>query len=110
MELDPDMQDLMEAAEMQYVVTMDTKSYNKPGLNPTTKNGTEMGIVKTGFTFTPLSNINGWLSIAANKWIMASACKPVIVVPPDPPASNDYVRAVLIKADGTSDEYSMVKQ
>ena len=110
MDLDPDMQSLMKAAEMQYVVMRDTKSYNKPGINPTTKNGTEMGIVKTGFTFTPLSSINGWLSIAANKWVMASACNPVIVEPPEPPVSNDYVRAVLIKADGTIDEYSMVRQ
>ena len=110
MELDPDMQSLMEAADMKYVVTIDTESYNKPGLNPITKNGTRMGLVKVGYQFTSLANINGWLSIAANKWVMASACKPVTVLPPDPPASNDYVRAVLIKADGTNDEYSMVKQ
>jgi len=111
MELDPDMRSLMEAADMQYTVIVDTKSYNKPGLNPTTKNGTEMGIVKAGFVFTPLSDVNGWLSIVYNKWIMASACKPVTVPPPpvDPPASNDYVRAVFVKTDGTADEYSMDK-
>lgn len=112
MNLDPDMQSLMEAANMEYVVIADTKSFNKPGLNPTTKNGTEMGIVRAGFTFPALANVNGWLSIASNKWVMLSACKPVTFTPPpvDPPASNDYVRAVLIKSDGTSDEYSMVKQ
>jgi hypothetical protein len=68
-------------------VVVRTKSYNKPGLNPTTKNGTDMGWVEVGFQFMSVSVQSGWLAIASNKWVMASACRDVEPVEPvDPPA------------------------
>jgi hypothetical protein len=72
-------------AEMEYKITTRTKAYNKPGINPTTKNGTDMGWVDIGFTFTSTRIINGWIAILDNKWVMASACKTVTTPPPDEP-------------------------
>jgi len=70
---------------MEYKVIRDTKSFNKAGLNPTTKNGTEMGIVRAGFIFSDVGNQNGWLAIALNKWVKASDCELTTVTPPPPP-------------------------
>jgi len=71
----------------QFKVITKTLSFNKPGLSPTEKNGTDMGFVQPGFVFTPGAYQNGWLAIASNKWVMASACQEIAVEPPpvDPP-------------------------
>jgi hypothetical protein len=67
-----------------YEIIARTLTFNKPGLSPTEKNGTDMGYVSSG-TFTPTREVNGWLDMTPNRWIMKSACKVVTVTPPPPP-------------------------
>jgi len=85
----------------QYIVVTRTKSFNKPGINPTTKNGTDMGwedIISTPFT--PVAAQNGWLAISSNKWIMLSACREYQQVPPPPPVPTQSRRQERTSNDG----------
>lgn len=67
---------------MKYKVKARTRAFNKPGLSPTEKNGTDMGWVETGSIFETNVMQNGWLALASNKWVMKSACEPVSTTPP----------------------------
>jgi len=89
---------------MEYRTLYRVKAFNKPGLSPTEKNGTDVGYVPGGYTFTPVSNVNGWLAIASNQWVPAYACEQFVVVPPPEPSSA-WVRAVLIDAKGVLVEF-----
>ena len=82
---------------MQYTVENKTLSFSKPGLNPTTKNGTDKGYVSPSSTpFTPLSNIRGWLEYSAGRWIKQSDCEAIIET--DPPPLPELERALLQKS------------
>ena len=96
-----------------YKVITKTLTFNKPGLSPTVKNGTDMGYVLPGLEFTAGAYVNGWLSITPNRWVMASACKEITVTPPiDPPTSKEVVQirygtktGDVITWDGTGRQY-----
>lgn len=82
---------------MRKKVIKRTLSFNKAGLNPTTKNGTDMGWVDIGFsldgsgTFEPMNSQNGWLAISSNKWIKESDCEDATMTPPvDPPPVDTF--------------------
>ena len=52
----------------KYKIVSRTLTFNKPGLSPTVKNGTDKGWVSSG-EFTPLREINGWLEMEINRWV-----------------------------------------
>jgi hypothetical protein len=79
---------------MVYKIIARTLTYNKPGLSPTVKNGTDMGWVSSG-TFISTREVNGWLDMAPNRWIMKSACEVVDDEPEPEPTfepQNMYVQ------------------
>lgn len=76
-------------------------AYNKPGLSPTTKNGTDVGWVNSGFVFTAGAVQNGWLAILPNKWVKLSDCEVVSVTPPpDEPPPVEKQRAIIQTFNG----------
>lgn len=78
---------------MNYRVKYDTKTYSKPGISPTEKNGNEVGIMRAGVVFVATVKQNGWLSIASNKWVMESACEKLSdVPPPDEPGAVELLQ------------------
>lgn len=71
----------------QWKVKFDTKAYTQAGATPTQKLGNFVTTVEAGTTFYDVGNVRGWLAILKNKWVMLSACEPVVEVPPEnPPA------------------------
>jgi hypothetical protein len=63
---------------MGYKVNIKTKAFNKPGISPTTKNGTDLGWVEAGFMVPDEARlINGWFEIMHGgrlKWIKKLDC------------------------------------